>query len=583
MDGSPAAGTRLTPAAAAAAPPPPRGAVTAGARARRAAQHILALLLPAAVTLATIGPWILRRMQTAILASQPQDGSIFIWMLRWWPYALAHRLDPFYTTRAWAPGGINLAWVTSIPAPAILLSPLTGAAGPFASFNAVELAAPALAAWTAYLLCRRITGSFIPALAGGLIFGFASSLLYELGQGHPNLTLVFLIPLAAYLVLRLLDGSLRAYWAVPLLGLVTGTEFYISTEVATTYTLMGVLFAVTALWLGGPVWRRRLARSAIPLAAGYLTGLAIAAPLLVTAFTRPRPYKPLYWESIGHGVHNARDFLRYFIPGRYTILGTSPVGGWGRDGSPWYFGIPLTILLVVIVITGWRSRRTRVLAAGLALTLVLSMGSAFAVFGAHIMPWRLFSVLPIVSRVQPGRLVSYAFLIAAILVATWLARPGKRPLRWAAALVAVAALLPNFSTNVWSVRIPTPVLLTHGGYRQYVSPGQIVWLVTPRHAQPMVWQARTNMAFRTAGGFFGVTPPRLPNPAVQVRLGAGTVTRASVAEIRTFLRAHRVGVVLMAGYRPGEVRVMQRATGVRPFWQGSMVVFLLPPGPGAAR
>src|SRR5205814_781487 len=148
------------------------------------------------------------------------------------------------TTAAWAPGGINLAWVTSVPLPAVALSPVTAVSGPFFSFNLVELAAPALAAWTAYLLCRHLVGAFLPALAGGFFFGFSPYLIDEFGMGHPNLSLVFLVPLAAYLVVRLLDGSLPARWVIPLLGVVLGVQLYISTETFATLTFMGFLFAL---------------------------------------------------------------------------------------------------------------------------------------------------------------------------------------------------------------------------------------------------------------------------------------------------------------------------------------------------
>ncbi|MGH7815037.1 MAG: hypothetical protein ACREQI_13685 [Candidatus Binataceae bacterium] len=36
------------------------------------------------------------------------DPSLFMWNLVWWPYALIHRLNPFYTRFIWAPIGINL-------------------------------------------------------------------------------------------------------------------------------------------------------------------------------------------------------------------------------------------------------------------------------------------------------------------------------------------------------------------------------------------------------------------------------------------------------------------------------------------
>src|SRR5207253_473088 len=98
----------------------------------------------------------------------------------------------------------NLAWVTALPGPSLLLAPVTLAFGPIVSSNLLALAAPALAAWAAYLLCHHLTGRFWPSIAGGFVFGFSS---YEMAQmrGHLNLLLTFPIPLAVLLVVRQLD------------------------------------------------------------------------------------------------------------------------------------------------------------------------------------------------------------------------------------------------------------------------------------------------------------------------------------------------------------------------------------------
>jgi hypothetical protein len=32
-----------------------------------------------------------------------------------WPHAIGHGLNPIYTHAIWAPGGVNLAWVPSMP------------------------------------------------------------------------------------------------------------------------------------------------------------------------------------------------------------------------------------------------------------------------------------------------------------------------------------------------------------------------------------------------------------------------------------------------------------------------------------
>src|SRR5690348_3425357 len=146
---------------------------------RHMAEHLVAFVVPAFLSLLTFGPWVEGRMTTKLLSASTQDGSIFVWMYRWWPYALSHHLDPFLPAVAWSPQGINLAWVTSIPAPALIMAPITHFLGATFSFNAVELAAPVLASWTAYLLCRRVVASFLPALAGGLFFGYCPDLIDE--------------------------------------------------------------------------------------------------------------------------------------------------------------------------------------------------------------------------------------------------------------------------------------------------------------------------------------------------------------------------------------------------------------------
>ena len=125
----------------------------------------------------------------------------------WWPHAIENGLHPLLTDRVYAPDGWNLAWTSSIPGPALLAWPLTAVFGPVAAYDVLALAAPALAAWCTYLLCREIGTGTPAALAGGLVFGFTS---YEAAEtlNHLNLALVFTLPLAGLVVARYLHGGL---------------------------------------------------------------------------------------------------------------------------------------------------------------------------------------------------------------------------------------------------------------------------------------------------------------------------------------------------------------------------------------
>ena len=67
---------------------------------------------------------------------------------------------------------------------------------------------PALAAFTAYLLCRHLTRSLWASLVGGYLFGFSSYMLGQ-EQGHLHMTAVFLLPLIALAVVRYVAGRAR--------------------------------------------------------------------------------------------------------------------------------------------------------------------------------------------------------------------------------------------------------------------------------------------------------------------------------------------------------------------------------------
>ena len=85
----------------------------------------------------------------------------------------------------------------------------------------------------------------------------------------------------------------------------------------------------------------------------------------------------------------------------------------------------------------------------------------------------------------------------------------------------------------------------------------------------MIWQARTGFSFRLAGGFFGVTPPGLPDPGLQAHLGTGAITGTSVADIKGFLASHRVGAVLLreqtGGHNQGQTNASHDALSKRAY------------------
>jgi len=171
------------------------------------------------------------------------DPSVYMWFLVWWPHAIANGLNPFVTDVLWAPGGFNLTWTTGIPLAGLIAAPITARFGPIVAYNLLCLLCPALAAWTAFLLCRRITSRCWPSLAGGYIFGFSAYMLAEI-RAHLLLILIFPVPLTVLLVLRRLDDEIRAATFVALMALTLAASFMLSLEMFATLSFFGAVASI---------------------------------------------------------------------------------------------------------------------------------------------------------------------------------------------------------------------------------------------------------------------------------------------------------------------------------------------------
>src|ERR1700722_15837772 len=162
-----------------------------------------------AFSILVFGRGLVGHLTTAYIG-RDADPPIYMWFLGWWRHAFEKRINPFLTDVVWAPRGFNLAWAAFIPPPAWIALPIERALGETAAYNILCIFALPLAAVSAFLLCRRVTGAFWPSILGGYIFGFSPYMLGELLGGHLNLTLAFSLPLAVLIGLRRLDGEISA-------------------------------------------------------------------------------------------------------------------------------------------------------------------------------------------------------------------------------------------------------------------------------------------------------------------------------------------------------------------------------------
>jgi hypothetical protein len=464
------------------------------------------------------------------------DPQIPIWSFAWWPHALLHGENPFFTHYVWSPAGVNLAWVNSVPAVSIAFAPLTLLIGPIASYNVATVALPAISAWAAFLLCRHLTRSWWPSLVGGYLYGFSSYIVGHV-TGQPQLTAAFVIPLLALLVLRYLEGSVGKGRFTLLSGLLLGTQLLISMEVGFTLTLV-LLGALVLAYVFFPERRSRILSLPLPLVGAYVLAAVIASPFLyyaltavrISGFQRPSDFiadllnivVPTHVEVSGAGWFH--DLSKHF-PGNYTEQGA-------------FIGLPLLAIVVLFARSRWRGAVGRFLVVSLVLSIVLSLGPELTVGGHGLFPiptpfghdsitvpgmGRKF--LPLFNNALPVRFALYTSLAVAVIVALWMAsRPAGDVWRWVLPALGVLLMLPNPAANVWTTTYKIPKFFTDAAYRGCLAPGEVILPQPVRSGGPeMLWQVADDFRFRMAGG-------RLQTSAPTTFLHPPSIARISIGD-----------------------------------------------------
>ena len=478
-----------------------------------------------------------------------RDPEIFVWSFAWWPHAIGQLTNPFVTHVIYAPTGINLMWATAVPGLALAFSPVTLLFGPDISYNVAALLLPALAAWSAYRLCRYLTGSLWASLVGGYLFGFSSYMLGHQLAGHLNLTGVFVLPLVALVLVRYVRRELGTRGLAWRLGLLLALQLTISTEVLLTLTIMLALGVVLALALL-PCARRRLLTSLGAIAAGYgLAGL-LTAPFL---------YYLLQGYTPGTYVDRAffsADLANLVLPTRLIALGgpsladtTNHFSG-NLNEQGFYLGLPILAIVAVFALQARRLAIVRYLLAALVVVTVLALGPALRVDGHRVIwsPWALVANQPLVNNVLPARLALFAWLIVGVFVALWIsARRSRIAVAAVLPVIAVAALVPAVQRDDFDQRPERWAFFSDGLYKQCV-PRDETLAVFPfgRWGDSLLWQAESDFWFRMAEGNMGRSSAYPPNFVGDPTVAELTfqfidpTIRPTMAELLRYARSHHV-------------------------------------------
>jgi len=303
------------------APPSIVDRLVGGAHRLRGWQRgLIAFVLYLIVAVAVWASPILTRFNERYLGDGYWDAKFYQWAVGWMHWSIANHTDPLYTHKLFPPNGTSLAWSAFDPAGGLAMYPIRTLFGSLAATNTLLVLGSALACWGAYLVCHRVTGAFWPALVGGYLFGFSEYMVGQL-HGHVNLVLIFPVPIAVYLVVRLVEGSLGRVAFLALMTLTLVTLFLFSTELFATAALFGAVAFVIALVAARTSWRRVLDAGVLTFGA-FVASAVVLTPYLVAAVQNERP------DAVHDLAAASADAASFVVPRNVTLLTTATTDRW---------------------------------------------------------------------------------------------------------------------------------------------------------------------------------------------------------------------------------------------------------------
>ena len=190
----------------------------------------------------------------------------------------------------------------------------------------------------------------------------------------------------------------------------------------------------------------------------------------------------------------------------------------------------------------------------------------------------------------PTRFPMYLFLIAAIMLGLWLADSPKktkkqsvksRPaLKYGLVVVLIVFLLPNRSNFTWQ-KLDIPPIFTPKLARQYLGPNKNI-LILPYNdgADPELWQAVSDMQFKTSNGYLGFVPPFVIGNPTAVQISSDMPGPDFENNFFIFIKAHQISEIVYTpqGQQNSPVMVnFIQTLGWPSFEAGGATIIKVPP------
>lgn len=406
----------------------------------QAAGHEWTLVSIAGLLLAALMTWPTLRHPGSTIPQDIYDPLLQAWQVAWGGHALLTDPLQLWNSNTFYPDSNTLAFSDSLLGYAPLGMLARGPVSALVVYNVLYVLAYALAFVGMYALCRQL-GTRRPAAAmAGAAFAYAPWRLAH--GGHLNILSTGGIALALAMLARGHGFRLR-HRATSIHGTITDLGGYQPQRTRWGWALGGWLVAAWQITLG----------FGFGLPFGYVLGLVVVVGLVAWLLRRPRFPLRLLLADVGglvvlaltclymglpylHAVAahpNARRTLdqvgMFSPPWQGFFIAPSQSWLWGdahadaRQALPFQPEMTLLVGMVLLAFalfgmffSVWRLRARLLLAAGVALTVVLAMGTGLG--GGRYTYQLLYDYLPAWDAIRtPGRLVVWTTLLLALLAA----------------------------------------------------------------------------------------------------------------------------------------------------------------------
>lgn len=375
------------------------------------------------VALSILMTWPLARL-LPVAAADPGDPYLNAWILDWDHYATFHRPLSLFDANAFHPARFALAFSENLYGIALVLMPFRFAGvPPLAAYNLGTLLGFAFSGFGAYLLGRKLTGSWMAGVAAGVFYAFVPFRFTQLSHIQ-HVWGGWLPPLLAALLHYAAAPSRKRAALFGFVFLMNGLT-----------NIHWLLFGGLAIALTAAVLFAHGTRRWAPLVIATAIATLLLLPFLVPYERAARAYGMVrQWSDVA--TYSARPSHWFVSAGTnrvYALLADPHV-----DPELWLFPGVLSIVLGAAgaVLAARRDRR----ALSIAL-LWLTIG-VFGSLGTHAFFHRLlFDFVPGFRAIRvPARWAAIAYVALAMLIAIATAELTRRR-AWSGALIAIAFVI----------------------------------------------------------------------------------------------------------------------------------------------